>query len=219
MRLPFTTAEFLGLFEQYHAAVGAMPLALTALALLGVFVVWKGTHRASAIMSAILVLLWLWSGIVYHWVFFTTLNPAAWGFGALFVAQGILLAVHAVRNGGLRFVSGLDPVGLAGWIVMLYALALYPLLGGLAGHGYPAGPSFGAPCPTTLFTLGALLWVRSRVPRALLVIPLAWAAIGTTAALQLRIVEDFGLVLAALVVMGVLVWQRGHPLAAAPTHG
>lgn len=95
---------------------------------------------------------------------------------------------------------------------MFYALAMYPVLGGLVGHGYPLGPSFGVPCPTTLFTLGALLWVRPLAPVGLLVIPVAWAVIGTTAAFALGIGEDLGLMLGALVVIGVAWWQRAHAL-------
>ena len=33
---------------------------------------------------------WLWAGLVYHAWFFTAINPAAWLFAALFVAQGVL---------------------------------------------------------------------------------------------------------------------------------
>lgn len=46
-----------------------------------------------------------------------------------------------------------------------------PSLGVAIGHTYPAQPTFGLPCPTTIFTFGLLLWVRPPVPWSLLVIP------------------------------------------------
>jgi hypothetical protein len=81
---------------------------------------------------------------------------------------------------------------------------VYPVLGQLGDHPYPRSPSFGMPCPTTIFTLGLLLLTRGRVPWWLIVIPAVWAAIGTSAAITLGIREDLGLAAAALALMVVL---------------
>jgi hypothetical protein len=81
---------------------------------------------------------------------------------------------------------------------VLYALLICPLLGILAGHRYPATPTFGAPCPTTIFTLGLLFFLRPPFPRAVAVIPLLWAAVGSIAAFELGVVQDFGLLAAGM---------------------
>lgn len=83
--------------------------------------------------------------------------------------------------------------------MVAYALIFYPIIGTLAGHGYPNGPTFGLPCPTTIATFGFLLWVRGRVPWWLLVIPAAWSLLGFSAAFQLGMAEDYGLLVAGLV--------------------
>ncbi len=89
-----------------------------------------------------------------------------------------------------------------------YALLLYPALGYLLGHGYPAAPSFGVPCPTSIFTLGLLVWAGPSIPRRLFAIPLAWSAVATSAAVTLGMIEDFGLLAAAVVTVGWLVFRR-----------
>ena len=66
------------------------------------------------------------------------------------------------------------------------------MLGYFLGHRYPAAPSFGLPCPTTIFTLGLLLWKRDKMPAWLFLIPLLWSAIGFSAALVLGMKEDVG---------------------------
>jgi hypothetical protein len=92
-------------------------------------------------------------------------------------------------------------------------MALYPIIGGLLGHGYPRSPSFGvAPCPTTIFTFGLLLWTSVRVPIYVLAIPLLWSLIGFSAALWLGIREDIGLPIAGVLSTALLVWRDGVSL-------
>jgi hypothetical protein len=89
---------------------------------------------------------------------------------------------------------------------MLYALVIYPVLGLLAGHRYPSAPTFGLPCPTTIFTFGVLLLAREKLPRFLFAIPMVWALIGFTAAFAFGVYEDYGLLIAglALIVLALL---------------
>jgi hypothetical protein len=82
----------------------------------------------------------------------------------------------------------------------------YPLLGYAAGHRYPATPTFGLPCPTTIFTLGLLLWADRPMPRWLLAVPIAWSALGASAALQLGVPEDLGLVAAGVTSLALAVF-------------
>jgi hypothetical protein len=101
--------------------------------------------------------------------------------------------------------------------LILYALVAYPLLGVLLGHHYPATPTFGAPCPTTIFTFGVLLWCQRRVPAWLLIIPGLWALIGLSAAISLGVPEDVGLFVAGAVAIPMLV-RRGRRMASLAVH-
>lgn len=206
--MPFTREQFLEVFRHYNEGVWPAQLALIALALIALSAVVRSTPRATTATSSILVGLWLWMAVAYHWVYFTSINVGAWAFGAMFFAQAMLIALSA-GQGRLSF--GLRRSWSA-WIgvgLVLYALLLYPLLGQLGDHPYPRSPSFGLPCPTTIFTLGLLLLTTERVPKRLLLIPIAWAAIGSTAAFAFGIWEDLGLAAAAIATSIVLV-VRDH---------
>jgi hypothetical protein len=147
-------------------------------------------------------------GIVYHFAFFRAINPAAAFFAAAFVLQAAaFLAVGAI-GGRLQFRVSAGASGLAAGVLVVYALAVYPLLGQAAGHIYPAAPTFGLPCPTTIFTLAMLIAAGPQVPRLLLIVPLAWVAVGTVAALQLGVVQDFGLPVAGVVAVLSLLAGR-----------
>ena len=67
-------------------------------------------------------------------------------------------------------------------------------------------PTFGAPCPTTIFTLGLLLWAEPPVPRGAVVVPALWAGIGTVGAVVLGVPEDFGLTIAAVIAILVALF-------------
>jgi Family of unknown function (DUF6064) len=96
----------------------------------------------------------------------------------------------------MRFAWTRTISGFLGAAFMAYALVVYPILAYVLGHRYPATPTFGLPCPTTILTLGFLTWVVSRTPWRVLVIPLAWSVLGASAAVQLGVWEDLGLVVA-----------------------
>jgi len=64
------------------------------------------------------------------------------------------------------------------------------------------------PCPTTIFTFGVLLFANKKVPPHLLFIPLLWSVIGFTAALNLTIYEDIGLLVAGLITLILLLFSN-----------
>jgi len=137
-------------------------------------------------------------GIVYHLIFFSTINKAAYFFGAVFILQGIMFAGCGLIRKKLSFEYRKSSTNYAGIILLFYALIIYPVLGHILGHAYPYSPTFGLPCPTTIFTFGILLFVNKKLPFHLLIIPLLWSFVGFTAALNLTIYEDTGLLIAGL---------------------
>jgi hypothetical protein len=158
-------------------------------------------------VPGVLAALWAWTGIAYHGIFFAAINPAAWGFAALFLLQGALFAWAAAGRRMDPTPRG-GPVAWAGWFLVLYALVLYPVLGWLLGQRYPSVPVFGiTPCPLTLFTFGVLLVVRS-APRRLLVVPALWALVGGSAAALLHVPQDWLLLASVLAVLPLLPAAR-----------
>ncbi len=200
--MPFTREQFFELFVAYNAAIWPAEVVAYLLGIAAVLALVRPGRAAGQLISAILAILWLWTGLFYHMVYFARINPAAYVFGALFVAQAALFVLAGVSGSRLAFRSAQKPVKLLGAALIAYALVIYELLGLVAGHGLMQGPLFGvAPCPTVIFTLGVLVLAEPPVPWWLLPIPLAWAVIGTSAALTFGVAEDLGLAVAAVLVL------------------
>lgn len=216
MQLPFTIAQFFDVFRLYNLTVWPLQFVLLASALAAIHAARRATPNADRLAIGILTFLWLWAGGVYHLAFFRSINPLASLFGVLFIVQGGLLAWIGLRQRRLMFGASLDGAGIIGGAILLYALVLYPVIGYILGHRFPASPSFGVPCPVTIFTFGLLLWARPPVPRVLLLIPALWAAVSTSAALQLGVYEDVGLLLSAMIATPMLLSRARH--ARVPRH-
>jgi len=135
---------------------------------------------------------------VYHLLFFTAINKAAYGFGVLFAIQAILLIIWTISRRRPVFRLNLSWQALLGYLFILYALVIYPIVGNMLGHQYPEKPLIGTPCPTTILTFGILLLAAGKVPNYILVIPLLWSLVGLSASIQLGIWEDTGLVVAGV---------------------
>ena len=210
-RMAFTDDAFFAVFAGWNAAI--WPLQILAygagLAVLGSLA--RPSREADRAIFGILAAMWAVNGIGYHLVHFTPINPVARFFAALFLLQAVLLAAAPwlwldrrlfVPVPGLATGIGLALIG--------FAFAVYPALGYLAGHRWPAVPVFGvAPCPTTIFTIGVLLLGDWKVARWLLIVPVLWSVIGGSAAVLLGVPQDYGLIAAGLAA-AVLALGRGR---------
>jgi hypothetical protein len=205
MNLPFTVDQFISVFERYNLAVWPAQILLNILGAAAVFVAIKRLDSSNRIIAGILAFLWVWIGLVYHFAFFISINPAAYVFALLNVLQGVVFLVFGVFRPRLSFGFRLDIYAIVGAAFVLYAMIIYPVLGYFLGHVYPKAPTFGLPCPTTIFTFGLLLWTDMKLPRTVLVIPFLWSIIGFTAALTLGIREDIGLLVAGIVGTGLIL--------------
>lgn len=208
MDLPFSTEEFLDVFERMNLAIWPAQLAAYALGVAVLVLAVRGGPLAGRAVPALLALVWAFVGVVYQLVFFAPVNPAAWLFGAAFLAEAVLLW-DAAAHRRLAFGWATSPRTLAGAVIVAYAAIVYPLLGAAWGRAWPHAPMFGvAPCPSVIFTFGILLLARGRVPARLLVVPFLWALLGASAALHLDVREDLGLLLAGLVATALLLLAR-----------
>jgi hypothetical protein len=199
MKLPFTVRQFFEVFGKYNLAIWPIQVFAYALGIAAVVLVFTRNAARHNIISGILALYWIWMGVVYHVMFFSPINPAARLFGILFVAQGALFVYYGIIKNTLQFGFSPNIFTVVGLIFILYALVLYPLMGKQFGHAYPKIPIFGvAPCPTTIFTFGMLLLTGKPVPFFAVVIPLVWSIIGMSAAVNLHVPQDYGLVVAGI---------------------
>jgi len=195
VEIPFTVEQFFDVFGTYNTAIWPVQILAYILGIVVLVLAFGGSKLAAPIVSGILGFFWIWMGAFYHIVHFSVINPAAWIFGIFFILQGLLFLLFA--RPVFRFIS--KPFPVTGGSFILYAMLIYPLLGISFGHSYPKAPMFGvAPCPTTIFTFGILLWTTRSVRAYLLVIPLLWSIVGMSAAVNLRVPQDYGLVVSGV---------------------
>lgn len=206
--MPFTQTQFFDVFRQYNQTVWPAQWVLNALALIAIMLAVRGSARSSRLVSLIVAALWMWMGIAYHLVFFAKINPAAMAFGAMFIAEAIMVLWLGVVKDAVHFRPRRDTSGVVGALLLTHALVLYPALGFLLGRRYPENPTFGLPCPTTIFTFGLLLWSDAKLPLRIVVIPAVWALIGFSAARSLSVTEDYGLLIAGIVGSALIMLRR-----------
>lgn len=205
--MPFTVEQFLAVFREYNSSVWPMQIALIAAGLgCGVLLI-RGGMRASRAISVILALLWIWMALAYHFAHFARINPAAMLFGSIFLGEALLLFWYGVRAERLAFAATRDAGGLVGIAMIAFALVGYPILGFALGRRYPEAPTFGLPCPTTIFTLGFLLLARPPLLKRMLVIPFLWSLLGAFAATSLGVTEDYSLLVAGIVTVALVLWR------------
>ncbi len=212
MNIPFTAEQFFIVFGRYNESVWPVQILLNVMALAAIGLVFRARPWADRAISLVLSALWAWMAVAYHFAFFASINPAAWGFGAVFLLGAVAFAVVGASKGAPQFRFRRGPSATAGSVLIIYALLLYPVIGYLAGHRFPAAPTFGLPCPTTIFTIGILLFAAAPVPRVLLAVPLLWSAIGSIAAFKLGVVEDLGLLAAGMAGLIFLLFFNKHAI-------
>ena len=211
MQLPFTVEQFFGVFRMYNSAVWPAQVLLLLLAALALIFIALRRPWSGVAVSAILAVLWIWLGAAYHLAFFARINPVAYGFGALSIVGGLMFAWHGVIRRRLEFSFAKNLRAGIGIALLAFALLAYPIWATLAGHGYPELPTFGLPCPTTIFTIGVLALASGTSLRAVFTVPILWSLVGSQAAFLLDVKPDLGLLVAGVAAVGLFIWPvRAH---------
>lgn len=208
--MPFSRDDFLLVLVNYNEAIWPLPIVAYLAAALVVGMLFFKSRATSILITFVLGLMWTLSGVVFHGIFFSTINPVASAFAFIFAVEAGLLFAAPWMLSGLRFQVQRDASSMCGGALILFAAILYPLWGRMAGDSYPAIPAFGvAPCPATIFTIGGLLMASWREARVLLVIPALWAVLGWSAVFTLSVPQDGGLLIAfvVLVIFAVAHWR------------
>lgn len=203
MKTPFTTDQFLAVFEQYNQSVFPAQIIILILGLLSLFFVFMPSLRLNKLPGIIIALMWLWAGTIYHFLFFTKINSAAFGFGALFVIQGlIVLIITAKKDFKFKYVNDLR--GNTGLLFVSFGLIIYPLISYFMKGSTDLIISAGLPCPTVITTFGFFALANIKLRWWAYVIPVIWSFIGLSAALNFGIYQDFLMLIAAFMVIIVI---------------
>lgn len=208
MTIPFTDEQFYGVFTAYNTAVWPMQFPLLALGVLAFVFLVRQRSYSSVGISAILAALWVWQALAYHLVFFTVINPLAYAFAAVFIAGAAAFIWQGVIRRKLIFklVSGWR--GWTGWGLLIFAFFIYPAWTYFMGHRYPTFPTFGLPCPTTLFTIALLAFLVRPYPRSVFVVPITWCFVGSQAAFVFDVQADLGLIAAGVLGLVLLIKSK-----------
>lgn len=75
-----------------------MQIFLFFLGLLLLFLVASKIKRKNNYIGVILGLLWIWTGLIYHIIYFTEINKVALVFGSVFILEGILIFIESFRK-------------------------------------------------------------------------------------------------------------------------
>ena len=211
--MPFTARAFLDVFAAYNEALWPLAAVLWLITAAVAALVMSGRSMWAPLPRLMLAGHWLWAGLVYHALFFTRINPAAWLFAALFVAQGLLFitAASSDRLTAARRGSARQAISS---VLIVYSL-IYPAVAWADGFAYPRMPTFGVPCPTVILTVGFLLAASS--PSVLLsAVPVAWSLIGGTAAWFFDVHADLVLPAAGALLVADLILRRSHVMRKLP---
>ncbi len=204
--LPFTAEQFFDVFRAYNQAVWPAQIVLVGLAVAAVVIVALQRAWSGRAVSAVLAFLWAWIAVAYHLTYFAAINPLAYAFAGVSAVGAWVFAWQGVAKGRLQFRFTRSGRVAFGVVLIVFALVVYPAWSAFAGHRYPAMPTFGLPCPTTLFTIGMLALLAPPYPRSALVVPVLWCLVGAQAAFLLDVPQDLGLLVAAA--FGVLLIVR-----------
>lgn len=207
-RIPFSEDQFFSIFEKYNASVFPAQLIFIFLGIVLAIFVLINHMRSKKLTGGFLSLLWLWTGVIYHILFFSSINKAALAFGGLFILQGVFIAFETFVRKNLDFEFKKDLRGYTGYFFIFFGLILYPAVSYLLEGSFSTTITPGLPCPSTILTFGFFLVASRSFPKYLLIIPTIWAIIGTGAAINFGIYQDYVMLLAAIVANFMLLTRR-----------
>ena len=208
--MPFNVEQFLEVIKNYNLAIGILPVVIAfSLGILSIWVLIRKKEYADVVINNILAVFWIWNGAVYHLGFFLKINPAARIFGILFIIQGLLFLYYGNFTRKLQYTFRKGVYYTIAWVLILYAILIYNILSPLLGHVYPVAPLFGiAPCPTTIFTLGIIIFTNEKMPKIILIVPFIWSLVGGSAAIFFGIYEDVLLLISGFLTIALIYFRN-----------
>jgi hypothetical protein len=216
LQLPFTKEQFFDLFAAYNEALWPALITLWIASVVVTFLLLSSRRPPDRWISALLAAHWAWSGLAYHAAFFTRINPAARIFALLFLVQALLFVWVGIVQRRLSFVPTRQGWARVAWFFVAYSL-LYPALNAAQQLSVSRIPTFGVPCPTTIFTVGVLMLAAPR-SWALAIVPVIWSLVAGSAAFLLDVRADFVLPIAGIA-LAIFTTQRSSEARAIRANG
>jgi Family of unknown function (DUF6064) len=204
--LLFSPRTYYRLFELYNTEVWPLQIVALALGVAIMLAILRGAPWSGRAIAIILAALWLFVAWAYLLERYDTINWAARYYALGFALQAGLLVLSGVIRNRLAF----KPRGVPAWIglaLLLYALAIHPLIAPLAGRPWTQAEIFGlAPDPTAIGTLGVLV-AAARAPIRLAVLPLLWCAISALTLWTMESPEAPVVALTAVLAAAAVTWN------------
>ena len=202
--LPYTAEVWFALFDEYNRAIRPLQgvsLFLTASILM---LALRSRENRSRIIVAILAAGWVWTGSVFHLVYFSEINFAAPVYGAVFILQGVLLFWSGVYRNRISIRFQRKPASYAGAAIFFLSAVILPVTDWHQGLSWTdARFALLAPGATAGLTLGLLMMVDRRPPLWVGAIPVLWITVAGAHAAVLGVYQDIALTAAGLV---ALIW-------------
>lgn len=216
MQLPFTKEQFFNLFAAYNEALWPALIALWIASVVVSLRLFSSRRPTDRWVSALLAAHWAWSGLAYHAAFFTRINPVAWIFAILFLVQAALFVWVGIVQRRLSFVPTRNGWTLMAWLLVAYSL-VYPAINAVQHLTVSRIPTFGVPCPTTIFTAGFLMLAAPR-SWPLAIIPVIWSVVAGSAAVLLDVRADYALPIAGIA-LAIFSMQRSSVVRTVQANG
>lgn len=199
--MPFSPEQFFNVFLKYNSFVFPVQILFFLAGIYCISLILLKSKSAAKINSYFLVLLWLWTGIVYHIYFFSEINKTAVAFGVLFILQAVFFLIEFVFKKQLVFSYENRFDVIAGYFLVLFGLVVYPAIGLLSGNDLRHAISLGLPCPSVIYTFGIIILSRKNYTLYKLIIPVIWAFIGFFAAIRFGVYQDVMLPVSAVITL------------------
>jgi hypothetical protein len=210
IKTPITTEQFSSIFEKYNHAIFPVQIILFLLSLLALIAIGTKIKQKDKVVAGILGVIWVWTGVVYHWAFFSSINILALGYGVVFILQGLFLVWEGVILYNLKFVFGMTVQAFFGYFFILYGLIIYPAIAYMFEPNLSGTISIGLPSPTIILTFGFMLLCDKKFSKYLLIIPSIWALIGISAVIKLGVYQDSMMFIAAIIA-DILILRSKKP--------
>ena len=172
----FSESVYYRQFELYNQAIWPLHSMAIIFALLIVYALWKKPAWAGRVITALLVMSWIWVAWAFLYERFYQIHVVADGYALGFVLQAGLMTRHGIiKNRLVEFVNSPFRKSL-GVGLLCIALVIYPFIAYISGRNWMQFEMFAlAPDPTVLVTLAILFMYRT--PKVLYVIPMLWGLI------------------------------------------
>ncbi|MCF8303731.1 MAG: DUF6064 family protein [Bacteroidales bacterium] len=209
MSIPFSTEDFFRIIVQYNSSLFPVQIVIFLIPVAGLILMHINHPLKDRFTGVFLGLIWLWTGLAYHISFFAGINPAAYGFGGLFIIQGLMFLFETIGKKRLQFTFEKSAMHYVAYFFIIYGLLIYPVIEFVAEGALLKTISLGLPCPTTILTFGFLMLAAKKLPGYLLIIPTLWAVIGVNAAFNFGVYQDVMMVVAAITaVVWIMISKR-----------